>query len=130
LESRCYNKSHPGPKPSTSPRYDDRKLFLICFKSPLDFPKWCLYLVATTSRILALSLVLLQDMMIESFSLFVLNPHLTFLSGACVSFISQPSVLLSSCLSLSYIIVGLHVPSYNHPTLIVLLYWLRPSITP
>jgi hypothetical protein len=65
-----------------------------------------------------------------SLSLFVSNPCLAFLSGACISFTSQPSVLLSSRLSLSYIIVDLHVPSNNHPTIIVLLYWLSLSSTP
>jgi hypothetical protein len=43
-------------------------------------------LVATTSRVLTLCLALLQDMMIESLSLFVLDPYLTFLSSACISF--------------------------------------------
>jgi hypothetical protein len=43
-------------------------------------------LVATTSRVLTLRLVLLQGMMIESHFLIVLDPCLTLLSIACTSF--------------------------------------------
>jgi hypothetical protein len=43
-------------------------------------------LVATTSHVLILHLVLLQGMMIESPSLIVLDPCLTHLSSACISF--------------------------------------------
>jgi hypothetical protein len=39
LESRCYNKSCPGPMLSTSPRLDDQKIFLIGLKFLLDFLK-------------------------------------------------------------------------------------------
>jgi hypothetical protein len=42
-------------------------------------------LITTTGRDLALSLLLLQDLMIESFSLFVSNLFFTFLSMACIS---------------------------------------------
>jgi hypothetical protein len=43
-------------------------------------------LVATTSCMLALSLLLLSNLMNVSLSLFVLNPCLTFLNSACTTF--------------------------------------------
>jgi hypothetical protein len=43
-------------------------------------------LIATTSQILALSLLLLSDLMNISISLFVSHPCLTFLNSACTSF--------------------------------------------
>jgi hypothetical protein len=73
LESRCYNKSHPGPKLMTSLR-----------------------------------------LMIESLSLLVSNPCLTFLSSACISLNSQPSVLLGSHLLSSHIIM---VSQVTHVTI-------------
>jgi hypothetical protein len=45
--------------------------------------------------------------------LIVLNPCLTFLRSACISFTSQPSVFFNSRLSLSHIVVGSQVPSYH-----------------
>jgi hypothetical protein len=46
-------------------------------------------LAATTSRILALSLLLLSELLDISISLFVSHPCLTFLNSDCTSFISN-----------------------------------------
>jgi hypothetical protein len=36
LESRYYNESDPGPEALASPNFDERKSFLVCFKSLVD----------------------------------------------------------------------------------------------
>jgi hypothetical protein len=38
LESHSYNKSHPSPKAYCFSKIVDKKPFLVCFKSLLDFP--------------------------------------------------------------------------------------------
>jgi hypothetical protein len=56
------------------------------------------------------------------------DPCSTFLSSACISF-TPNQVLIGSRLPLTRIVVSLQVPSYNHSTLLVLLYWLSQSCT-
>jgi hypothetical protein len=63
-------------------------------------------LITTTSRDLALSLLLLQDLMIKSFSLFVSNLFFTKYGMHIVRF--HPSVLLGPRLSSSPIVVAQH----------------------
>jgi hypothetical protein len=62
-------------------------------------------LVATTSRMLAISLLLLSNLMNVSHTLFVSNPCLMFLNSACTSFTPQQSVPLGSHLSSSHIVM-------------------------
>jgi hypothetical protein len=68
-------------------------------------------LIATTSRMLDLSLLLLSDLMNVSHFLFVSNPCLMFLNSSCILFTPN------------------QVYSYNHSALQVLLYWLSLSST-
>jgi hypothetical protein len=44
LECLCYNKWHPGPKLSASLRLRI-EASLVCFKTLLDLPKYCLHII-------------------------------------------------------------------------------------
>jgi hypothetical protein len=46
------NMSDPGPMALASPNLDERKAFLVCFKTLLDFPKHCLYIVHSQPSVL------------------------------------------------------------------------------
>jgi hypothetical protein len=52
LQSCCYNKSCPDPMLSASPRCDDQKPFLNCFRSLLDSPKQCLHIIHAQPSVL------------------------------------------------------------------------------
>jgi hypothetical protein len=50
LESCCYNKSDPGPKPIASPNLDEHKPLLVCFESLLCDLLLLVYLPLSTKN--------------------------------------------------------------------------------
>jgi hypothetical protein len=119
LKSCCYNKSCPDPTLSTSPMCDDRKPFLNWFRSLLDSPKKCLYIIHVQPS------VLLGSHLSSTHIVAVLQASAIFPSRAHVSLIlskypiwcqsTSSHVIMMSLMSSCISQYGCNTPCYGFP---------------